>query len=278
MTRAQLTTETSGGRSPPVDAHPVAASRTWADASATTGTGPSAGRRPATPTGPRAAPASSTSTTAHAATPGLSARAGDVTALSRRRGGDSRAGLPTPRVQKPSRRATHKQLCFWIRGAWMSERGFLYGQTRRKTGTQSHRPSVRHQGGRAAGNGGSAAFACWCVGKLGSLPATKGGIMKTTSRSTLPVLTRVIPRKAARRPALLLVLALLICLAALVAGVYAQTAAAAVTLDGTVATPGRPAASSVSFSAHHRHRRQPVDAGGRVLELRHRQPTRPSPR
>ena len=50
--------------------------------------------------------------------------------------------------------------------------------------------------------------------------------MKTQSRSTLPVSTRVIPRKAARRPALLL-LALLICLAALVAGASAQTAAAA---------------------------------------------------
>ena len=49
--------------------------------------------------------------------------------------------------------------------------------------------------------------------------------MKATSRSTLPLFTRVIPRKAARTPALLLVLALLICLAALVAGAYAQTAA-----------------------------------------------------
>ena len=60
--------------------------------------------------------------------------------------------------------------------------------------------------------------------------------MKATSRSTLPVLTRVIPRKAARRPALLLVLALLICLAALVAGAFAQSAAAAVTRDGTAST------------------------------------------
>ena len=47
--------------------------------------------------------------------------------------------------------------------------------------------------------------------------------MKATSRSTLLVLTRVIPRKAARLPALLMALALLICLAAFAAGAYAQT-------------------------------------------------------
>ena len=47
--------------------------------------------------------------------------------------------------------------------------------------------------------------------------------MKATSRRTLPVLTRVIPRRTAARLALLL-LALLVCLAVLAAGAYAQTA------------------------------------------------------
>ena len=47
--------------------------------------------------------------------------------------------------------------------------------------------------------------------------------MKATSRRTLPVLTRVIPRKAAPRLTLLMLLALLVCLAALAAGAYATT-------------------------------------------------------
>jgi hypothetical protein len=57
----------------------------------------------------------------------------------------------------------------------VGERGFLYGQTRPKTGTQSHRPSVLFT--KAVGLPGTAvtaAFACRCAGKLGSLPATKG--------------------------------------------------------------------------------------------------------
>ena len=91
---------------------------------------------------------------------------------------------------------------------------------------------------------------CGCVrASRELLPATKGDSMKTTSRSTLLVSTRIIPRKAARRPALLMLLVLLICLAALVAGAVAQTAAAAVTPDGTAST-GKGAAnvSSVSFA------------------------------
>ena len=133
----------------------------------------------------------------------------------------------------------------------------------------------RRRGGSFRGAAPQPAASCtWCAGKLGPLPATKGGIMKATSRSTLPVLTRVTPRKAARRPALLLVLALLICLAALVAGVFAQTADAAVTRDGTT-TPTSGTACQCrqrELLAHHRHRHRPVDAGRRVLEQRHHRP------
>ena len=73
--------------------------------------------------------------------------------------------------------------------------------------------------------------------------------MNATSRSTLPVFTRVIPRKAARPPALLLVLTLLMCLAALVAGAYAQPAQAAVTLDGAVSSGML--ASGTTISVNH---------------------------
>ena len=67
--------------------------------------------------------------------------------------------------------------------------------------------------------------------------------MKATSRSTLPVLTRVIPRKAVRRPALVLVLVLLICLVALVAVAYADTATFTA---GELL--GKPTASSVTIN------------------------------
>ena len=69
--------------------------------------------------------------------------------------------------------------------------------------------------------------------------------MKATSRSTLPLFTRVIPRKAARTSALVLVL--LICLAALVAGAFAQTAAAAVTVDGAASSLAAASGSSISI-------------------------------
>ena len=81
--------------------------------------------------------------------------------------------------------------------------------------------------------------------------------MKATSRSTLPVLTRVIPRKAARPPALLMVLALLICLAALVAGAYAQTAEAAVIRDGTTPDPSN---AAVNVQQHRASRTPPAPA------------------
>ena len=71
--------------------------------------------------------------------------------------------------------------------------------------------------------------------------------MKTSSRSTLMVLTRVIPRKAARPPALLMALALLICLAALMAGVYAQTAEAAVITFTGQELLGRPTDTTMTI-------------------------------
>ena len=71
--------------------------------------------------------------------------------------------------------------------------------------------------------------------------------MKTSSRSTLMVWTRVIPRKAARPPALLMALALLICLAALMAGAYAQTAEAAVITFTGQELLGRPTDTTMTI-------------------------------
>ena len=65
--------------------------------------------------------------------------------------------------------------------------------------------------------------------------------MKATSGSTLLMVTRVIPRRAARPAALVMVLALLICLAALVVGANAQAATPAFNT-----LLGRPTADSVT--------------------------------
>jgi uncharacterized repeat protein (TIGR02543 family) len=71
--------------------------------------------------------------------------------------------------------------------------------------------------------------------------------MKTTSRATSLLSTRVNPRKAARTPALVVV-ALLICLAALVAGVSAQPAVAAVVFEGASAGASADNVNTISFS------------------------------
>ena len=72
-----------------------------------------------------------------------------------------------------------------------------------------------------------------------------------TSPTTSSVFTRVIPRKGARRtPALVMMLALF-CLAALAAGVLAQTAEADVTLDGAVDSNSTNTTNTTSISVGH---------------------------
>ncbi len=67
--------------------------------------------------------------------------------------------------------------------------------------------------------------------------------MKTQSRSTLRAVTRVIPRRAARKPALLLLLASLIFLVALAVSAYAQTST--FTAEELI---GKPTATAVTIN------------------------------